>query len=226
MPAFGPVSIRGMFDEMHDIAAQLALKWARHGPSQAILAADDFTRLAFDTIALCSMDFRFNSFYRDTAHPFISSMGDVLTESGKRFQRPSVAKVFYRAMTKKYFQDIEKMREVADEVVQARRANPDSKRKDLLAAMMNGVDPKTGKKMSDVSITDNLITFLVAGHETTSGTLSFLFYSLLKNPDCYQKAQREVDDIMGREPITVEKIFKLKYIPAVSSLRPDSPTPD
>ncbi|KAH7243014.1 cytochrome P450 [Fusarium solani] len=227
MPAFGPVNIRGMFDEMYDIATQLALKWARHGPSQAILAADDFTRLAFDTIALCSMDFRFNSFYRDTAHPFISSMGDVLTESGKRFQRPSVAKVFYRAITKKYFQDIKMMREVADEVVSARRANSDSKKKDLLAAMMNGVDPKTGKKMNDVSITDNLITFLVAGHETTSGTLSFLFYSLLKNPDCYQKAQKEVDDIMGKEPITVEKIFKLRYIPAAlrETLRVCSPIP-
>ncbi|KAM0427913.1 hypothetical protein ACHAPT_007372 [Fusarium lateritium] len=227
MPAFGPVSIRGMFDEMYDVATQLALKWARHGPAQPILAVDDFTRLAFDTVALCSMDFRFNSFYRDMVHPFIDSMGDVLVESGKRFQRPSVAKVFYRATTKKYFGDIRKMREVADEVVQARRANPDSKKKDLLAAMMNGVDSKTGKKMTDTSITDNLITFLIAGHETTSGTLSFLFYSLLKNPDCYQKAQKEVDDIIGKGPITVENIFKLKYVPAAlrETLRLCSPIP-
>ncbi|KAM0552416.1 hypothetical protein ACHAPJ_007976 [Fusarium lateritium] len=227
MPAFGPVSIRGMFDEMHDIATQLALKWARHGSSQPILATEDFTRLAFDTVALCSMDYRFNSFYRDSLHPFIDQMGSVLVESGNRYQRPAMARLLYRTTTKKYFNDINKMRQVADEVVQARRANPDSKKKDLLAAMMNGVDPKTGKKMSDVSIADNLITFLIAGHETTSGTLSFFFYSLLKNPECYQKVQKEVDEVVGRDPITVEKVFRLKYVMAAlrETLRLCSPIP-
>ncbi|KAF7558286.1 hypothetical protein G7Z17_g61 [Cylindrodendrum hubeiense] len=227
MPAFGTVAIRGMFDEMYEIATQLALKWARFGSSQPILATDDFTRLAFDTVALCSMDFRFNSFYRESAHPFVEGMGDVLVESGNRFRRPAMAKVFYRATTKKYFKDIKMMREISEDVVQARRANPDSKKKDLLAAMLNGIDSKTGKGISDISIADNLITFLIAGHETTSGTLSFLFYSLLKSPDCYQKAQKEVDEIIGQGPITVEKVFKLKYVPAAlrETLRLYSPIP-
>ena len=42
-----------------------------------------------------------------------------------------------------------------------------------------------------------MVTFLAAGHETTSGTLSFLFYHLLKNPEKLQKAQQEVDQILG-----------------------------
>ena len=52
MPAFGPLSIRGMFDEMHDIASQLVVKWARFGPKEKINVADDFTRLTLDSIAL------------------------------------------------------------------------------------------------------------------------------------------------------------------------------
>lgn len=52
MPAFGPLSIRGMFDEMHDIASQLVIKWARFGPEDKINVTDDFTRLTLDTIAL------------------------------------------------------------------------------------------------------------------------------------------------------------------------------
>jgi cytochrome P450 / NADPH-cytochrome P450 reductase len=44
---------------MHDIASQLVLKWARKGPSYRIPVADDFTRLTLDTIALCTMDFRY-----------------------------------------------------------------------------------------------------------------------------------------------------------------------
>ena len=50
--AFGPLSIRLMFDEMHDIASQLVVKWARFGPKDRINVTDDFTRLTLDSIAL------------------------------------------------------------------------------------------------------------------------------------------------------------------------------
>jgi cytochrome P450/NADPH-cytochrome P450 reductase len=52
MSAFGPLSIRSMFDEMHDIASQLVVKWARFGPKEKINVTDDFTRLTLDSIAL------------------------------------------------------------------------------------------------------------------------------------------------------------------------------
>ncbi|KAL4925712.1 bifunctional cytochrome P450/NADPH--P450 reductase [Aspergillus undulatus] len=227
LPAFGPVAIREMFPEMLDVVTQLVLKWARHGAATPIAVTEDFTRLALDTIALCSMNFRFNSFYRESLHPFVHNMGDVLVEAGNRYSRPAMAKLFYRAVTKKFHRDIKQMRDISDEIVQKRRVDTSNEKRDLLAAMMNGVDPKTGKKMSDSSITDNLITFLIAGHETTSGTLSFFFYEILKNPDCYLKAQEEVDEVMGRDPITIHKIFKLKYIPAAlrETLRLCSPIP-
>jgi cytochrome P450/NADPH-cytochrome P450 reductase len=52
VPAFGPLSVAGMFDEMHDIASQLVAKWARFGPGERIDVNADFTRLTLDTIAL------------------------------------------------------------------------------------------------------------------------------------------------------------------------------
>ena len=63
LPALGPLAIRGMFDDMHDICSQLVMKWARYGPGHQINVTDDFTRLTLDTIALCTMDYRFNSYY-------------------------------------------------------------------------------------------------------------------------------------------------------------------
>lgn len=59
------------------------------------------------------------------------------------------------------------------------------------------------------------VTFLIAGHETTGGTLSFAFYNLLKNPEVYRKAQEEVDRVAGEGPITVELVNKLQYLQAV-----------
>ena len=53
------------------------------------------------------------------------------------------------------------------------------------------------------------------GHETTSGMLSFVFVSLLSHPQALQKAQREVDDVIGKGPIVADHVSKLPYIIAV-----------
>ncbi|KAI8722871.1 Bifunctional cytochrome P450/NADPH--P450 reductase [Fusarium sp. LHS14.1] len=214
MPAFGPLSIQRMFDEMHDIASQLALKWARYGPDSPIMVTDDFTRLTLDTLALCSMGYRFNSYYSPVLHPFIEAMGDFLTEAGEKPRRLPLPGIVYRERDRKYQQDIETMRSTAKEVLDARKAGG-STRKDLLTAMLEGVDTKTGKKMTDESIMDNLITFLIAGHETTSGLLSFAFYQLLTHPEAYQLAQKEVDQVVGKGPIQVEHLSKLPYLNGV-----------
>ncbi|KAM0554404.1 hypothetical protein ACHAO7_003542 [Fusarium culmorum] len=225
IPAFGPLSIRNMFPEMHEIANQLCMKLARHGPHTPVDASDNFTRLALDTLALCAMDFRFNSYYKEELHPFIEAMGDFLLESGNRNRRPAFAPNFlYRAANDKFYADIALMKSVADEVVATRKQNP-TDRKDLLAAMLEGVDPQTGEKLSDDNITNQLITFLIAGHETTSGTLSFAMYHLLKNPEAYNKLQKEIDEVIGRDPVTVEHLTKLPYLSAVlrETLRISSP---
>ncbi|OTB02422.1 hypothetical protein M426DRAFT_24748 [Hypoxylon sp. CI-4A] len=227
MPAFGPMGIRDMFDEMKDVGSQLALKWARHGSQARICATEDFTRLTLDTIALCSMGFRFNSFYSEKMHPFPESMSEFLLEAGRRSNRPPLPSFFYRKQEKAFRDHIEVLRQTAETVLKERVADKTNDRKDLLAAMLRGRDSLTGQKISDDSIIDNLITFLVAGHETTSGTLSYAMYRLLANPDCYRNVQEEVDEVVGKDPITVNHMQKLPYISAVirEALRLDSPIP-
>lgn len=59
-----------------------------------------------------------------------------------------------------------------------------------------------------------MITFLIAGHETTSGMLSFTIYDLLKNPEALRRAQQEIDSIVGRGPVCFQHLNKLQYIEA------------
>lgn len=108
VPAFGPLNIRAMFDDMKDIGSQLVMKWARHGVDFKIPVTDDFTRLTLDTLALCSMDYRFNSFYQEQMHPFVDAMVNFLSESGNRARRPGLLSVFYRNQEYQYWRDIGK----------------------------------------------------------------------------------------------------------------------
>ncbi|PWY87956.1 fatty acid hydroxylase [Aspergillus sclerotioniger CBS 115572] len=214
IPAFGPLSIRAMYDEMYDIATQLAMKWARQGPETPINVTDDFTRLTLDSIALCSMGTRFNSFYHDTMHPFVEAMVGTLQVASYRSQRPALLNQLPTSENNSFWNDIAYLRKLAKEMAEDRRKNPSDK-KDLLNALVLGRDSQTGKGLSEDSIIDNMITFLIAGHETTSGMLSFVFYFLLKNAHAYKKAQEEVDRVIGRRKITVDDLSKLPYINAV-----------
>ena len=109
------------------------------------------------------MDTRFNSFYREGLHPFVEAMQFFLKESGARGSRPEfVNNTLYRQSTKQYWESIEVMKSVAKEVIKERRGNPSDK-KDLVNAMLLGTDPKTGKKLPDENIMNNMITFLIAG---------------------------------------------------------------
>ena len=49
-------------------------KWERLNPDDEVDVPADMTRLTLDTIALCGFGYRFNSFYRETPHPFVEAM--------------------------------------------------------------------------------------------------------------------------------------------------------
>lgn len=217
MPAFGPAAVRAMFDDMHDIATQLAMKWARLGKYESFVPAEDFTRLAMDTLALCSMDYRFNSFYARETHPFLVAMARTLLTSRSRARRidSPIVRYFFQKETKQWYEDIALMRKVSDDIISHRAKNPSS-RQDLIAAMLSHKDPLTGKTMTEKSTTDNALSFLVAGHETTAGLLSFTLYYLIKHPRVYKKAQEDIDHVVGDGRITVEHLQKLPYLEAVS----------
>ena len=108
------------------------------------------------------MGTRFNSFYHEEMHPFVNAMIGFLQESGARSQRPAIATYLMRSSQQKYDADIALLKNVARELLTERRTAPNDK-KDLLNAMINGRDPVTGEGLTDASILNNMITFLIAG---------------------------------------------------------------
>ncbi len=215
-PAFGPMAIRGMFPQMQDIAEQLVLKWERLGKNARFDVSEDMTRLTLDTIALCAFDYRFNSFYTETMHPFINAMVEGLLEAGDQLMMLPYQKDLMFWKQKRFESNVEYMNRVVDEIIKKRKTEGlENAPEDLLNKMLSGKDPETGEGLSDENIRYQMITFLIAGHETTSGLLSFAMHLLTKHPEILKKAQQQVDEIVGNEKISVDHINKLTYIDQV-----------
>ncbi len=213
LPSFSTWAMKGYLDPMIDIAEQLCLKWERLNPDEPIDVTGDMTRLTLDTIALCGFSYRFNSFYRDTQHPFIEAMMGALHETQARQRLLPVAVKMRRGAQRKLMADSKFMDDTVGEILAERKASGDPGM-DLLGHMLVGTD-KAGNALPDHNIVAQCLTFLVAGHETTSGLLSFAISYLLKHPEVVVRAHEDVDRVLGTDPSvppTVAQVQQLGYI--------------
>lgn len=100
--------------------------------------------------------------------------------------------------------------EVCDDLIARRRASPTGN-KDLLSALLDARDPETGEGLDDAEIRDQLLIFLLAGHETTATTLTFTFNLLGRHPDVQDRVRYEADEVLGDREPTAEDTPTLAY---------------
>lgn len=98
---------------------------------------------------------------------------------------------------------------LADRAIEARRGTGASVPPDLLDLMMAGQDPETGQKMTTAELRDNLLTFIVAGHETTALTLAWALYLCAFDPGVQEEARIEAQSVLQGRAATVADIAAL-----------------
>ncbi|TRM66771.1 cytochrome P450 [Schizophyllum amplum] len=214
-PSFRTSAVQQTFDGMREICADLVGKWMQNDDRAPIDLTIDFTRLALDTIAYCTMSYRMNSFATDEPPRFSEAMSAFLRECNGRANRPYLLNILMRGRNAAYCSNIEYMRGVAKAIIAERQCGVRKGQQDLLHALINGRDPKTKGGLSDSEIADNVLTFLLAGHETTSATMSFAIYYLIKYPDVLRKLQAEIYAVVGDQSIEYEDLARLHYLTAV-----------
>jgi cytochrome P450 len=106
----------------------------------------------------------------------------------------------------------EDMRTRADavllEYIKKRRNEPPGN--DLLQTLMDA-RYSDGKGMSDQLILSESMQLLVAGHETSSNALSWLFYLLSSRPDCLERVRKEFDSVLGEAPLGYADVPKFEF---------------
>jgi len=107
------------------------------------------------------------------------------------------------------------MKRVSDRSINARRAGGPKPVPDLLDLLLDGEDPKTGRKMTTSELRDNLLTFIVAGHETTALTLSWALYLCAFDPTVQVAAQAEAQGVLGDRPAGAADVAALPLTRAI-----------
>jgi cytochrome P450 len=101
------------------------------------------------------------------------------------------------------------LRQLTNDILQACRTDPlhDAP---LVRALMGVTDPVTGEALSDEEICNELIVFIIAGHDTTATALAYTLWALGRHPDIQERVAAEVAD-MGDRELTPEDVPRLGY---------------
>jgi cytochrome P450 len=101
------------------------------------------------------------------------------------------------------------MLEVTDGILQACRADPD-RDAPLVHALIRATDPETGKPLSDSDICNDLLIFMLAGHDTTATALTYALWALGHHPEIQDRVAAEAAALGDRE-LTAQDVTQLGY---------------
>lgn len=210
-PGFSRDAMAGYHPMMLAVADRLMDHWDRAlAAGRTVDVPGDMTKLTLETIARTGFGHDFGSFERTRPHPFVTAMIGTLSYAQRLNSVPWP--FLLRRAARRNEGDIAYLNRTVDDLVRARTANGPGDG-DLLDRMLETAHPETGERLCPRNVRRQVITFLVAGHETTSGALSFALHYLSRHPDVAARARAEVDRVWGATAVPdYDQVAKLRYV--------------
>lgn len=203
-PSFHPNFHASYVETMSRATAQMLQRWApRVGESFDIL--DEMSRITICNAGLTLFGEDFSALYDRMG----AELNYIVSKMNVRnFSLSVLMDIPARAALKK-------LHVLISELIAARRqkiADGNDDAPDMLSALLNARDPKTGEGFTDKELHDEILTFIFVGHETTALSLAWTWYLLALNPACEALALTEARENVGGEAPTLEELEKLPYI--------------
>ncbi|OZD70521.1 cytochrome P450 [Rhodococcus sp. 06-1059B-a] len=212
-PAFQQSAMRTYHDTMVQSTRKLLRYWESQDNDVWHDVSADMSKLALDVVGRVAFGFDFETFTRNEPHDLVVRFQRVLRYINRAaYSHPLVEATIFRKQQAQHREDIEVVHRIVDEIVASRRAVPNGGTRDLLDLMLTSLDPETREPLSDENIRNQILTFLVAGQETSAGVLSFALHFLSTHPDVADKVQAEVETVCPDGELTYDRVAKLRYL--------------
>lgn len=187
-PAFHRNVVAALMGVITAVNTALLEKWqhaAREG--QTVNVTRDVSQMVLEVVLRAI----FGADYQQVARPF-----NILSEESSRDLQ--------------FAQTFRLLRKLVGTVVAQRRAIRRNET-DILGMLVEARDRKSGQGMSDPQVVNEVMTLVVAGHETTSITLNWCWYFLAKHPHVEKKMAAELAGVCTHETPSLEDLSKLTY---------------
>ncbi|XP_068664494.1 protein LUTEIN DEFICIENT 5, chloroplastic-like isoform X2 [Aristolochia californica] len=180
-----------------------------------------FSRLTLDVIGKAVFNYDFDSLTNDTG--IVEAVYTVLREAEDRSVSPIPTWEIpiwkdISPRQKKVSAALKLINDVLDELIAICKRMVEEEELQFSEEYMNEQDPSilhfllaSGDDVSSKQLRDDLMTMLIAGHETSAAVLTWTFYLLTTEPSVLSKLQDEVDSVLGDRLPTIDDMKNLKY---------------
>ncbi|MFC7132489.1 MULTISPECIES: cytochrome P450 [Salinibaculum] len=198
-PAFNPDALDEYAPVMVEYTERLLDSWA---DGEVRDVHGDMMQLTVEIAAQALFDVDIRAYESDIA----DALATVMDRSEQRLTRPvDIPDSVPTPTNRRYRRALSALDDIAAEIV----ADHDAGGDDVVSMLL------TAKEQSDAldeeQIKDEVVTLLLAGHETTALALTYTLFALATNPEQTAKLQEEVDDVLGDRSPTDEDIPDLPY---------------
>ncbi|MGW4116531.1 cytochrome P450 [Actinosynnema sp. NPDC004786] len=206
-PVFQAKRIAGKADVIAQEAAGLVDKLRRRRGGAPVDISEEMTGLTLGVLGRALLDADLGAF-ESIGHSFEAVQNQAMFEMMSLSTVPHwvplpVQRRFHRARA-----DLDRIvARLADE----RRANPTPDGDDILSRLVEATRREPDPAVAHQRMRDEMVTLLLAGHETTASTLSWTFYLADRHPEVWERMHAEAVEVLGDRLPTFRDIARLKY---------------
>lgn len=206
-PAFHPRRFAAYGEAMTNATSRLVDRWLAQR-SESLEMNSEMTDLTLEIMA--------STFFGADLRGQAKQLGEAVAvlseyatrEIGKPFSLPNwfpLPRIRRKAAAVKF------LNQTIDGMIQKRRASPDD-RGDILSMLLQATDSEgDGRGMTDEQVRHEAMTLFMAGHDTTAGTLPWVWFLLDQHPECRTRVLAELDRVLGDRLPRAEDFPQLLY---------------
>ena len=200
--AFTLERIESYTDAMVEYAGRTVDSW---GEGETIAVDRAFSRLTLRILARSLFDLDIGD-----DEGVVTRTADVLNErADARNLQVFLPQWVPTPLNRRFDRAIADMEALVADLIDERRADP-GEYDDLLSLLLT-VEDDEGRQLSHEELVDNMVTFLFAGHDTTSLALTYTFLLLSTHPEAREELDREHEAVLGGDPPEIDDLADLPY---------------
>lgn len=193
-PLFSPRNVAGFESAMAEVAAAFVARWRRRRDGRLVDVSRDMAHVTLGILARTVFSDGLTRTAEEFAHAVTAYLGAIgQIDPLDILDAPSFIPRIGRIQARPALRFFEA---AVEAIVQRRRAlmaTGEAVPRDLLTLLLEARDPETGQGLDEVEIKANIVTFIAAGHETTSNALTWALYLLSQDPRSRALVEQEVD---------------------------------
>ncbi len=179
---------------IHDVNEKFADRWAAQSArGEAINLTDDVSELTLEIVLHSIFSTDLTRLERETGgNPFELVAKETNRDLKFAFRFRSLAKL-------------------VSELIERRRREPEEERFDFLEMLIDARDRENGAPMTNKEMIDEVMTLIVAGHETTASALTWTWYLASQHPETVAALEAEADAATSDQPLGLDAAESLSY---------------